>query len=101
MMFVTVYGALVGEANVQAGQTVVIPAASSSIGLASIQVANMLGAVPIALTRTREKKQRLLDAGAAHVVVTDEEDLTAEILRLTGLTRVREARLRPGARRIT
>ena len=84
MMFVTVYGALVGEANVQAGQTLVIPAASSSIGLASIQVANMLGAVPIALTRTREKKQRLLDAGAAHVVVTDEKDLTAEILRLTG-----------------
>jgi threonine dehydrogenase-like Zn-dependent dehydrogenase len=41
------------------------------------------GATPIALTRTSSKRQALLDAGAAHVVATDEQDLVKEILGLT------------------
>ncbi len=56
MMYVTAYGALVEYGNLQAGQNVVIRAASSSVGLAAIQIANMLGAKPIALTRTAEKE---------------------------------------------
>lgn len=62
MMYVTAYGALVEYGNLQAGQNVVIRAASSSVGLAAIQIANMLGAKPIALTRTAEKRDMLLKA---------------------------------------
>ena len=63
MMFITAYGALIFDAQVKAGDFVVIPAASSSVGLAAIQLANYVGATPIALTRTSEKKKRLHEAG--------------------------------------
>ena len=84
MMFLTAYGALVFDAQVKAGDFVIIPAASSSVGLAAIQIANYAGATPIALTRTSEKKQRLLKAGAEHVVATQEQDMLAEVMRITG-----------------
>lgn len=83
MMFITVYGAFIEAAKLQRDDVVLIPAASSSVGLAAIQLANMVGAIPIALTRTTAKCQQLLDAGAAHVIVTDEQDLVAEVMRLT------------------
>src|ERR1700704_4852510 len=83
MMFMTAYGALVFDAHVKAGDFVVIPAASSSVGLAAIQIANYAGATPIALTRTSEKKTRLHEAGAAHVIATQEQDLVAEVMRIT------------------
>jgi NADPH:quinone reductase-like Zn-dependent oxidoreductase len=83
MMFITAYGALVFDARVKAGDFVIIPAASSSVGLAAIQIANYAGATPIALTRTSEKKQRLHEAGAPHVIVTQEQDMLAEVMRIT------------------
>jgi NADPH:quinone reductase-like Zn-dependent oxidoreductase len=83
MMFVTAYGALIEDAKVTKGDFVIIPAASSSVGLAAIQIANYAGATTIALTRTSEKKQRLLDAGAAHVIATEETDLVREVMRIT------------------
>jgi NADPH:quinone reductase-like Zn-dependent oxidoreductase len=83
MMFLTAYGALVFDAQVRAGDFVIIPAASSSVGLAAIQIVNYAGATPIALTRTSEKKQRLHEAGAQHVIATQEQDLLAEVMRIT------------------
>ena len=44
----------------------------------------MVGATPIATTRTSKKKQALLEAGAAHVIATAEEDLEAEVKRISG-----------------
>lgn len=84
VMFLTAYGPLIDDARIQPGDHVIISAASSSVGMAAIQLVKMAGAIPIALTRTKEKKQRLLDAGAKHVVIYSEVDLTAEILRITG-----------------
>src|SRR5262249_17530746 len=84
MQYLTGYGALIDIADLKAGDALVIPAASSSVGLAAIQIANRVGATPIALTRRGSKKQALLDAGAAHGVPTDEQDLVKEILGLTG-----------------
>jgi NADPH:quinone reductase-like Zn-dependent oxidoreductase len=84
MQYMTAYGALVDVAGLKSSDTVVIPAASSSVGLAAIQIANRVGATPIALTRGRSKLQALKGAGAAHVIVTNEQDLVAEILAITG-----------------
>jgi NADPH:quinone reductase-like Zn-dependent oxidoreductase len=53
------------------------------VGLASIQIANKVGAVPVALTRGTSKKKALLEAGAAHVVATDEQDLVKEVMGIT------------------
>jgi NADPH:quinone reductase-like Zn-dependent oxidoreductase len=83
MMFVTAYGALIEDAKVAKGDFVIIPAASSSVGLAAIQIAKYAGATSIALTRTSEKRQQLLDVGAAHVIATGEVDMVAEVMRIT------------------
>lgn len=83
MPYLTAYGALVEVGGMRAGDTVVLTAASSSVGLAAIQIARRVGAVPIATTRTRAKKERLRKAGAAEVIVTDEEDVVERVLGLT------------------
>lgn len=83
MMFVTAYGALVEFGQLQAGQNVIIRAASSSVGLAAIQIANMLGAKPIALTRTDDKSDLLRQAGAAAVIATEKAQWEQEILHAT------------------
>jgi NADPH:quinone reductase-like Zn-dependent oxidoreductase len=83
MMFITAYGALIFDAQVKAGDFVIIPAASSSVGLAAIQITNYAGATPIALTRTSDKKKQLYEAGAAHVIATQEQDMVAEVMRIT------------------
>jgi NADPH:quinone reductase-like Zn-dependent oxidoreductase len=80
----TAWGGLVALGKLSAGQTALISAASSSVGLAAIQIANRLHARPIALTRTSAKANALLGHGAADVVATAEQDVVAEIKRLTG-----------------
>lgn len=84
MQYATAYGALIDLAQLTASDAVLIPAASSSVGLAAIQIANLVDAMPIALTRTSAKRQALVDAGAAHVIATEEQDLVAEVKKLTG-----------------
>jgi NADPH:quinone reductase-like Zn-dependent oxidoreductase len=66
------------------GDAVLIRAASSSVGLAAIQLANWAGAVPIAATRTGAKAAALKAQGAKHVIATEESDLVAEVHRITG-----------------
>ncbi len=83
MPYLTAYGAMVEVGRVRAGDFAVITAASSSVGLAAIHTTNRLGATPIAVTRTRAKRQRLLDEGAAEVIVSDEEDVAGRVLALT------------------
>jgi NADPH:quinone reductase-like Zn-dependent oxidoreductase len=84
MMFVTAYSALIEDAKVTKGDFVIVSAASSSVGLAAIQIANYAGATSIALTRSSAKKKRLLEAGAAHVIATEEVDMVPEVMRITG-----------------
>jgi NADPH2:quinone reductase len=83
MQYLTAYGALVEIGGLAKGEAVVITAASSSVGLAAIQIVNSLGAVSIATTRTGAKRDALLKAGAQHVLVTQQQDLTKEVMRLT------------------
>ncbi len=83
MMYTTAYGALIDIAALQSDDTILIPAASSSVGLAAIQMARMVGAVPIALTRSNAKRSALEAAGAAHVIATDEQDLAGEVRQIT------------------
>ncbi|MET7303481.1 zinc-dependent alcohol dehydrogenase family protein [Embleya sp. NPDC005575] len=84
MPYLTAYGALVEVGGIRAGDTVVLTAASSSVGLAAIRVAHRVGAVPIATTRTRAKAEQLRKAGAAEVIVTGEEDIVERVRAFTG-----------------
>jgi NADPH:quinone reductase-like Zn-dependent oxidoreductase len=89
MQYVTAYGALIDIARLRKEDFVVITAASSSVGLAAIQIANMVGATTIAVTRTSGKKHALLEFGAAHVIASQEEDLGARLLDIAGPQGVR------------
>lgn len=84
MQYITAYGALIHNGRLTRGNHVVITAASSSVGLAAIQITKAEGGIAIATTRTRAKKPELLAAGADHVIVTDEENLRERILQITG-----------------
>lgn len=83
MQYLTAYGALVDIAQLTEGDTVLIPAASSSVGIAAMQIARRVGATPIALTRNSDKREALLQLGAASVIATEEQDLAAEVRKLT------------------
>ena len=76
--------AIIEVAHAAIGDFVIVRAASSSVGLAAIQLANWAGAVPIAATRTSAKAPALRQQGAKHVISTDETDLVAEVQRITG-----------------
>ena len=76
--------AIIEVAHATLGDYVVIRAASSSVGLAAMQLANWAGAVPIAATRHSTKSRRLLDEGAQYVIATEESDLVAEVMKITG-----------------
>ena len=83
MQYLTAFGALVEYGRLDRTATVLITAASSSVGLAAIQITKMVGATAIATTRGAGKKQFLLDAGADRVVVTDQEDLAEAVSGIT------------------
>ncbi|KAI3592089.1 Quinone oxidoreductase [Cupriavidus sp. U2] len=89
MPYLTAYGALIDIAKLGPGDFVAVTAASSSVGLAAIQIANRVGATPIAITRTSAKAPALLTAGAAHVVATANVDLAARLQEITGPAGVR------------
>ena len=84
MQYMTAYGALVEFGQVKKGEFILITAASSSAGLAAIQTVKAEGAISIATTRTRAKRDELLALGADHVIVTGEEDIVARVKDITG-----------------
>ena len=80
----TAYGALVEKAGMRPGDHVLITAASGGVGRAAMQIANQIGAVPIAITRDTAKKDDLFAAGAAVVIATDHEDVPKAVRHHTG-----------------
>ena len=80
----TAYGALVEKAGMRPADHVLITAASGGVGRAAMQIANQIGAVPIAVTRHTAKRGELLAAGAAAVIATDQTDVAEAVRRLTG-----------------
>ena len=90
MQYLTAYGGLIMLGHLTKGDFVLITAASSSVGIAAIEIAKAEGATSIAVTRAAAKKADLLKLGADHVIVTDEEDL---VVRVNEITSGRGARI--------
>jgi NADPH:quinone reductase-like Zn-dependent oxidoreductase len=84
MQYITAYGALIAIAHLAKGDFVVIPAASSSVGIAATEIVKAEGAISIATTRKSNKKAELLALGADHVIATEEEDMVARVNEITG-----------------
>lgn len=89
MQYLTAYGALIDIAKLTAGDIVIITAASSSVGLAAIEIARQVGATVIAVTRSVRKQAALLAEGAHHVVASAEEDLGERLRQIAGTRGVR------------
>jgi NADPH:quinone reductase-like Zn-dependent oxidoreductase len=84
MQYLTAYGALITHAQIAEDDFVIITAASSSVGIAAIEMVQAEGAISIAATRTSKKKATLFEVGATHVIATQEEDFLAWVKEITG-----------------
>ncbi|HEY2455715.1 MAG TPA: zinc-dependent alcohol dehydrogenase family protein [Candidatus Acidoferrum sp.] len=84
MQYLTAWGALIHYAQIRKGDFVIITAASSSVGIAAIEMARAEGAISIATTRTSKKKAVLTEVGAAHAIATQEEDFASRVKEITG-----------------
>jgi NADPH:quinone reductase-like Zn-dependent oxidoreductase len=84
MQYLTAWGGLVNLARIAKDDFVVISAASSSVGVAAIQIVKEEGAIAIAATRSSKKREELHELGADHVIATAEEDLVTRIDKITG-----------------
>ncbi|WP_299621715.1 zinc-binding dehydrogenase [uncultured Tateyamaria sp.] len=86
MAYATAYGMIVqaGEMTANAaGKTALITGASSSVGTAAFQILRQLRARSIATTRTSLKVSALKQAGADHVIVSQEEDMVERLAEIT------------------
>ncbi len=82
MQYITAYG-VIEYGGLKKGQHFLITAAASSVGLAAIQIAKLVGATSIATTRNKAKAKALADAGADFVINTESEDLAARVQEIT------------------
>ncbi len=85
--YLTAWGALIWKQQLGDGQAVLVPAASSSVGLAASQVAKEAGATVVGTTTSPEKVDRLRampEATFDEVVLTREEGWRQRAKELTG-----------------
>jgi NADPH:quinone reductase-like Zn-dependent oxidoreductase len=82
MQYITAYG-VIEYGGLKKGQHFLVTAAASSVGLAAIQIAKLVGATSIATTRNKAKAKALADAGADFVINTESEDLAARVQEIT------------------
>lgn len=115
LVFETAYHMLYTRGKVQPGETVVVLAAGSGVGIAAIQLAKIAGCRVIAAASTQTKLDRAAELGADQGVNYTEPDWTKQIRSLTGgegphvvVEHVGEATfkdsvkmLRPGGRLVT
>lgn len=81
--FGTAYHCLVTQGRLRETEAVLIQAAAGGVGLAATQLARDAGATVIAVAGGRERQARLIDLGASQVIDRLENDVVAEVLRLT------------------
>lgn len=79
----SVWRMLVTRARVKAGEVVLIWGASGGTGSFAVQLAKVLGAVPVAVTSSSEKAAFCEQMGAAHVIRSDRSDVDREVKALT------------------
>lgn len=85
--FITAWHALHHVGLLDDSMTVVIPAGSSSVGLAALQVCEHIGARTIATTRSAAKVRGICQHGFIHesdIIVTTRESLAAGLERILG-----------------
>ena len=70
--YFTAFGSLTEGLLLQAGDTLLVRGATSTVGLAAIQLAKAIGATVVAASRRESSFERLKAIGADHCVIDDE-----------------------------
>jgi NADPH2:quinone reductase len=69
--------------RVEAGETILVHAAAGGVGQIMVQWAKALGAVVIATVGSEPKAARARELGADHVILYRDQDVAAEVRRIT------------------
>jgi NADPH2:quinone reductase len=69
--------------EVKAGETILVHAAAGGVGQIMVQWAKALGAVVIATVGSEAKAARVRELGADHVILYRDQDVAAEVRRIT------------------
>lgn len=83
LTFMTAWHALVARARVRPGETVLVHAAGSGVGVAAVQIAKLLGARVVATAGSDAKLAKARSLGADEVVNYETQDFVQEVKRLT------------------
>lgn len=83
LTFMTAWHALVARARVRLGETVLVHAAGSGVGVAAVQIAKLFGARVIATAGSDAKLEKAKGLGADHVVNYETQDFVQEVRKLT------------------
>ncbi|MGX1199122.1 quinone oxidoreductase family protein [Parvibaculum sp. MBR-TMA-1.3b-4.2] len=81
--FGTAHDCLFEFGHLKRGETVLVQAGAGAVGLAAIQLAKREGATVIATASSAEKLNRLKEFGLDHGINYREQDLVAEVMKLT------------------
>ena len=79
----TSYHALKQRASLQAGETLVVLGAACGVGLASVEIGNMMGATVIAAASSTDKLKLTAKFGADHQINYSDASLKDEIKQIT------------------
>lgn len=82
--FLTAFDALFARGGLAAGESVLVHAAASGVGTATLQIARAAGASVVALSRSASKRRRLEDLGAGRVLDPATEDLAGAVREAAG-----------------
>jgi NADPH:quinone reductase-like Zn-dependent oxidoreductase len=84
LVFLTAWHMLMGRARLQPGEDVLVLAASSGVGSAAIQIAKLFHCRVIATAGGDAKLARARELGADHVIDHYQQDISAEVRKITG-----------------
>lgn len=82
--FITAHDAIFTQANLQRGETLLIHAIGSGVGLAALQIANANGVTTVGTSRTDDKLERCKEFGLDHAIVATDGKFAEAVMAATG-----------------
>jgi len=87
LTFLTAWQMVVTRGRVTPGDTVLVHAVGSGVGVAALQIAKLHGARVVALARTADKLERAKELGADHTICSADTDWTKQVRAVPGVGR--------------
>lgn len=83
LVFLTAWHMLVNRGGIRPGDTVLVHAGGSGVGIAAIQIAKLFGAFVITTVGSEEKIEKAKQLGADEVINYKKQDFEQEVKRIT------------------